>query len=138
MSPTAEQMVLPSGYGTPKEKLEWGSVNQMLVDAPQYWVASVRPDGCRLSADEEGVNTERPQAKPRTNGVDAHAASGVCSTRPHRRGLTARFRGKTCSSSVTGIRWRWSGWSVLRNAWPSCSMMRPTRASKPDGYLLGS
>jgi hypothetical protein len=34
MSPTAEQMVLPSGYGTPREKLEWGSVNQMLVDAP--------------------------------------------------------------------------------------------------------
>src|SRR6266540_4985006 len=26
----------------------------------------------------------------------------------------------------------------LRNAWPSCSMMRPTRASEPDGYLLGS
>jgi hypothetical protein len=47
-------------------------------------------------------------------------------------------RPKWTSSSVTGIRWRWSGWSVLRNAWPSCSMIRPTRASKPDGYLLGS
>jgi hypothetical protein len=47
-------------------------------------------------------------------------------------------RPKWTSSSVTGIRWRWSGWSVLRNAWPSCSMMRQTRASKPDGYLLGS
>jgi hypothetical protein len=51
-------------------------------------------------------------------------------------GLLRDFEGKTCSSSVTGIRWRWSGWSVLRNAWPSCSTMRQTRA-KPDGYLLG-
>jgi hypothetical protein len=60
MSPTAEQMVLPSGYGTPKEKLEWVSVNQMLVDAPQYWVASVPPDGRPHVVPRDGMWIDDP------------------------------------------------------------------------------
>jgi hypothetical protein len=47
MNPTAEQMVLPSGYGSPKEKLAWGSVNQML-GTPLSIGSSVRPDGRTL------------------------------------------------------------------------------------------
>src|ERR1700726_3477088 len=36
------------------------------------------------------------------------------------------------------MRWRWSGWSRLWKAWPESLMMRPTRANKPNGSLLGS
>ena len=55
MEPAAEQMVLPAGYGSPKEKLKWAEVNRELEDAGQYWVASVRPDGRPHVVPRDGI-----------------------------------------------------------------------------------
>lgn len=43
--PSVQQLQLPPGYGNPKKKLSWGDVKRDLEDAPNYWVASTRPDG---------------------------------------------------------------------------------------------
>src|ERR1035438_1363823 len=47
--------------------------------------------------------------------------------------------GETCSTTVTGMRWRWSGWSRIWKAWPEllhvCGRLG---LNKPNGYLLGS
>ena len=45
MPPTAEQLSLPSTYGSPNRLLDWASVEQRLVDSLHYWVATVRRDG---------------------------------------------------------------------------------------------
>lgn len=45
MEPRVEQMDLPDGYGNPGALLKWEKVRRELEDAPQYWVASTRPDG---------------------------------------------------------------------------------------------
>jgi Pyridoxamine 5'-phosphate oxidase len=43
--PIAEQLSLPSSYGSPNRLLDWASVEQRLVDSLHYWVATVRRDG---------------------------------------------------------------------------------------------
>ena len=45
VAPIAEQLTLPSSYGSPNRLLDWESVEQRLVDSPRYWVATVRRDG---------------------------------------------------------------------------------------------
>jgi hypothetical protein len=45
MPPTAEQLKLPSSYGTPNRLLDWASVERRLVDSPHYGLATVRRDG---------------------------------------------------------------------------------------------
>ncbi len=43
-----DRPVLPTGYGVPEPDgglLEWADVEARLVAAPQYWMATVRPDG---------------------------------------------------------------------------------------------
>lgn len=45
MPPIAEQLQLPSSYGSPDRLLDWASVEQRLVEAPHYWLATVRRDG---------------------------------------------------------------------------------------------
>jgi hypothetical protein len=43
--PVAEQLRLPSSYGSPNRILDWTSVEQRLVDSLHYWLATVRRDG---------------------------------------------------------------------------------------------
>jgi hypothetical protein len=45
MTPTAELLDLPAGYGTPKKKLGWATVRRDLEQATAYWLATVRADG---------------------------------------------------------------------------------------------
>ena len=45
MPPIAEQLQLPSSYGSPDRLLDWASVEQRLVEAAHYWLATVRRDG---------------------------------------------------------------------------------------------
>ena len=45
MPPIAEQLSLPSSYGSPNRLLDWPSVEQRLIDSPHYWLATVRRDG---------------------------------------------------------------------------------------------
>lgn len=45
MEPDAEQMALPSEYGTPLKLLAWADVRARLQEAPNYWLATPRPDG---------------------------------------------------------------------------------------------
>jgi hypothetical protein len=40
-----EQLRLPSSYGSPNRLLDWTVVEQRLVDALHYWLATVRTDG---------------------------------------------------------------------------------------------
>jgi Pyridoxamine 5'-phosphate oxidase len=43
--PAVHQLQLPPGYGKPKKTLPWRDVKRDLEEAPNYWVASTRPDG---------------------------------------------------------------------------------------------
>jgi Pyridoxamine 5'-phosphate oxidase len=45
MLPLVEQLRLPSSYGSPDRLLDWASVERRLVEAPHYWLATVRRDG---------------------------------------------------------------------------------------------
>ena len=45
MPPVAEQLRLPSSYGSPNRLLDWTVVEQRLVDSLRYWLATVRGDG---------------------------------------------------------------------------------------------
>jgi hypothetical protein len=45
MPPVAEQLRLPSSYGSPNRLLDWTAVEQRLVDSLHYWLATVRRDG---------------------------------------------------------------------------------------------
>ncbi len=45
MLPDAEQLTLPSSYGSPNRLLDWTSVEQRLVGSLHYWLATVRRDG---------------------------------------------------------------------------------------------
>jgi Pyridoxamine 5'-phosphate oxidase len=55
VEPKVEQLGLPPGYGNPKRRLDWDSVRKELEDAPQYWVASTRPDGRPHVVPRDGV-----------------------------------------------------------------------------------
>ena len=43
--PRAEQLTIPSLYGSPSTLLSWDDVDTRLGEAKQYWVATTRPDG---------------------------------------------------------------------------------------------
>jgi nitroimidazol reductase NimA-like FMN-containing flavoprotein (pyridoxamine 5'-phosphate oxidase superfamily) len=45
MPPGAEQLTLPSSYGSPDQLLDWTSVEERLVASLHYWLATVRRDG---------------------------------------------------------------------------------------------
>jgi hypothetical protein len=46
--PSRDRVVMPEGYGIPETDdgmLEWAVVEARLVESPQYWMATTRPDG---------------------------------------------------------------------------------------------
>ena len=43
--PPGERLGLPPGYGTPAATLAWAEVRARIEEAPNYWLATVRPDG---------------------------------------------------------------------------------------------
>jgi hypothetical protein len=45
VQPVAEQMELPSEYGTPRMLLAWTDVRARLEEATNYWLATPRPGG---------------------------------------------------------------------------------------------
>ncbi|TNM68520.1 pyridoxamine 5'-phosphate oxidase [Streptomyces sp. NP160] len=48
VGPHAERPTMPEGYGLPETTdgvLEWAAVEERLVAAQHYWLATVRPDG---------------------------------------------------------------------------------------------
>lgn len=53
--PRVEQLVLPQGYGSPSKLLDWAIVEEMLVSARHYWLASTRPDGRPHVVPRDGV-----------------------------------------------------------------------------------
>ena len=55
MEPVTQQLELPPGYGTPTKTLAWSDVERELEEAPQYWVASVRPDGRPHVVPRDGI-----------------------------------------------------------------------------------
>jgi Pyridoxamine 5'-phosphate oxidase len=55
VSPIAEQLELPTGYGSPSRLLDWASVEQRLVDSPHYWLATVRRDGTPHVVPVDGI-----------------------------------------------------------------------------------
>lgn len=57
-TPKAERPILPEGYGLPASReglLQWEQVEERLVAARHYWIASVRPDGRPHSVPRWGV-----------------------------------------------------------------------------------
>lgn len=55
MEPIVEQLPLPDGYGNPNKTLKWSDVRRELEAAPQYWVASTRPDGRPHVVPRDGI-----------------------------------------------------------------------------------
>jgi hypothetical protein len=53
--PIAEQLMLPSSYGSPNRLLDWAAVEQRLVDSPHYWLATVRRDGTPHVVPVDGI-----------------------------------------------------------------------------------
>jgi Pyridoxamine 5'-phosphate oxidase len=45
MPPVAEQMRLPSTYGSPNHLLDWVFVEQRLIESLHYWLATARGEG---------------------------------------------------------------------------------------------
>ena len=81
--PIAEQLSLPSSYGSPDRLLDWLSVEQRLVDSPHYWLATVRRNGAPHVVPVDGIwldggcyfggDPETVQPAPRST---RHAAPG--------------------------------------------------------------
>jgi|GEM_PF-717145 len=55
MKPKVEQLDLPEGYGNPSSLLHWDAVRRELEEAPQYWVATTRPDGRPHVVPRDGI-----------------------------------------------------------------------------------
>jgi hypothetical protein len=56
MVPTiAEQLSLPSSYGSPNRLLDLASVEQRLVDSAHYWLATVRRNGAPHVVPVDGI-----------------------------------------------------------------------------------
>ena len=53
--PLVEKPDIPSEYGNPSQRLEWADVEQKLVSANVYWLASTRPDGRPHVIPRDGV-----------------------------------------------------------------------------------
>jgi hypothetical protein len=45
MEPEADQLALPAAYGSPDRLLRWSDVEQRLVAAKVYWLATTQADG---------------------------------------------------------------------------------------------
>jgi hypothetical protein len=45
VDPTAELLTFPPEYGVARNPLPWDEVRTRLEDAPNYWLATTRPDG---------------------------------------------------------------------------------------------
>jgi hypothetical protein len=58
MTPTAELIHFPEGYGTPTVTLAWPAVRSRLVAAEQYWLATTRPDGRPHVVPTDGLWTD--------------------------------------------------------------------------------
>ena len=55
MTPTAELIHFPEGYGTPTVTLAWPDVRARLVAATHYWLATTRPDGRPHAVPSDGI-----------------------------------------------------------------------------------
>ncbi|MEY2476482.1 MAG: hypothetical protein QOG87_1797 [Actinomycetota bacterium] len=44
-TPRSEPLPIPPAYGSPSKLLDWDTVHTRLVEAKQYWLATVRADG---------------------------------------------------------------------------------------------
>jgi nitroimidazol reductase NimA-like FMN-containing flavoprotein (pyridoxamine 5'-phosphate oxidase superfamily) len=55
MAPVAEQLRLPSTYGSPHRLLDWASVEQRLVESLHYWLATIRQDGTPHVVPTDGI-----------------------------------------------------------------------------------
>jgi len=55
MEPVVEQLDIPAVYGNPKTLLTWAAIRKELEEAPQYWVATTRPDGRPHVVPRDGV-----------------------------------------------------------------------------------
>jgi hypothetical protein len=51
----AEQLRLPSSYGSPNRLLDWPSVEQRLVKSLRYWLGTVRRDGSPHVVPVDGI-----------------------------------------------------------------------------------
>jgi hypothetical protein len=55
VSPIAEQLTLPSSYGSPNRLLDWAPIERRLVDSPHYWLATLRRDGTPHVVPVDGI-----------------------------------------------------------------------------------
>lgn len=53
--PVVQQLDIPKVYGKPSVLLTWAAVRKELEEAPQYWVATTRPDGRPHVVPRDGV-----------------------------------------------------------------------------------
>ena len=51
----AEQLRLPSGYGSPNRLLDWPPVEQRLVESLHYWLGTVHRDGSPHVVPVDGI-----------------------------------------------------------------------------------
>jgi hypothetical protein len=51
----AEQLTLPTSYGTPNRMLGWQEVEQKLAASKAYWLATTRPDGRPHTVPVDGI-----------------------------------------------------------------------------------
>jgi Pyridoxamine 5'-phosphate oxidase len=84
-APAADRPVLPTGYGVPTSArglLAWPDVEQRLVAALHYWLATVRPDGTPHVVPRWGVWLEGRfwyDGAPTTRHARNLAANPACS-----------------------------------------------------------
>jgi len=55
MEVVGRQLALPTAYGSPDRVLSWAEVEQKLVEAKTYWLATTRPDGRPHSVPMDGL-----------------------------------------------------------------------------------
>ena len=55
MEVVGRQVALPTSYGSPDRVLSWAEVEQKLVEAKTYWLATTRPDGRPHSVPMDGL-----------------------------------------------------------------------------------
>ena len=55
MEVVGRQLALPTAYGSPDRVLSWAEVEQKLVEAKTYWLATTRPDGRPHSVPVDGL-----------------------------------------------------------------------------------
>jgi hypothetical protein len=110
--PSRDRPEMPAGYGVPDTNegtLEWSDVEERLVAAPQYWMATTRPDG-------------RPHVVPRWGvWVDGRLWYDGAPTTVHVRNLAAN---PACSLH-------------LEDGWKAVILEGASLPAKPPGLELG-